>query len=151
MDSTTSASVLNMETSTPETTTATVELDEVEAVSEDDRTSFIVLRHPQQQQQQQQQRGTRLWEVFGRRLPRSEIVFFCQTFLIYAVVVTSLVNLTLKNGPINLWIALLGSCLGYLLPHPSIDQRRTDNKERQQEQQQQQQQQQQHVLPDFTE
>ena len=147
MDSTASASVLNMETSTTETTTATVELDEV---SEDDRTSFIVLRRPQQQQQQQQ-RGTRLWKVFGRHRPRSEIVFFCQTFLIYAVVVTSLVNLTLKNGPINLWIALLGSCLGYLLPHPSIDQRRTDNKERQQEQQQQQQQQQQHVLPDFTE
>ena len=48
-------------------------------------------------------------------------VFFCQAFLIYVVVVTSLVNLTLKNGPINLWIALLGSCLGYLLPHPSID------------------------------
>ena len=59
--------------------------------------------------------------MFGRKLPRSEIVFFCQTFLIYVVVVTSLVNLTLKNGPINLWIALLGSCLGYLLPHPSID------------------------------
>ena len=124
-----------METSTTETTTATVELDEM---SEDDRTSFIVLRRPQQQQQQQ--RGTRLWKVFGRHRPRSEIVFFCQTFLIYTVVVTSLVNLTLKNGPINLWIALLGSCLGYLLPHPSIDQRRDDNKEQQQL-----------VLPDFTE
>ena len=135
MDSTASASVLNMETSTTETTTATVELDEM---SEDDRTSFIVLRRPQQQQQQQ--RGTRLWKVFGRHRPRSEIVFFCQTFLIYVVVVTSLVNLTLKNGPINLWIALLGSCLGYLLPHPSIDQRRDDNKEQQQL-----------VLPDFTE
>ena len=64
---------------------------------------------------------TRVWPLFGLQLPRSEIVFFCQTFIIYVVVVTSLVNLTLKNEPINLWIALLGSCLGYLLPHPSID------------------------------
>lgn len=64
---------------------------------------------------------TRLWDMFGRRVPRSEIVFFCQTFIIYIVVVTSLVNITLQNGPLNLWIALLGSGLGYLLPHPSID------------------------------
>ena len=63
----------------------------------------------------------RLWDVFGRRVPRSEIVFFCQTFIIYVVVVTSLVNITLQNGPLNLWIALLGSGLGYLLPHPSFD------------------------------
>lgn len=64
---------------------------------------------------------TRLWAMFGRRVPRSEIVFFCQTFIIYIVVITALVNLTLQNGPINLWIALLGSGLGYLLPHPSMD------------------------------
>ena len=89
-------------------------MESVEVVEEE---SF--LRRPQQQQQQK--RTTRFWHMFGRKLPRSEIVFFCQTFLIYVVVVTSLVNLTLKNGPINLWIALLGSCLGYLLPHPSID------------------------------
>ena len=93
-----------------------------EQEEEEEEESFLRRPQPQQQQQQQQQkRTTRFWHMFGRKLPRSEIVFFCQTFLIYVVVVTSLVNLTLKNGPINLWIALLGSCLGYLLPHPSID------------------------------
>ena len=84
-----------------------------------------VLRRPHHHNKAQRHRATRLWDVFGRRVPRSEIVFFCQTFIIYVVVVTSLVNLTLKNGPINLWIALLGSCLGYLLPHPSIDNNNT--------------------------
>ena len=64
---------------------------------------------------------TRLWHMFGRRVPRSEIVFCCQTLLVYVVVVTSLVNITLSNGPLNLWIALLSSGLGYLLPHPSLD------------------------------
>lgn len=74
-----------------------------------------------QQRKHEPRPTTRLWDMFGRRVPRSEIVFFCQTFIIYIVVVTSLINLTLQNGPINLWIALLGSGLGYLLPHPSID------------------------------
>ena len=69
----------------------------------------------------EQHRRSRLWTVCGQRFPRCEIVFFCQIILIYIVVLTSLVNLALKNGPINLWIALLGSCLGYLLPHPSMD------------------------------
>ena len=85
-----------------------------------------VLRRPHHNNNKaQRHRATRLWDVFGRRVPRSEIVFFCQTLIIYVVVVTSLVNLTLKNGPINLWTALLGSCLGYLLPHPSIDNNNT--------------------------
>ena len=84
-----------------------------------------VLRRPHHNNKAQRHRATRLWDVFGRRVPRSEIVFFCQTLIIYVVVVTSLVNLTLKNGPINLWTALLGSCLGYLLPHPSIDNNNT--------------------------
>ena len=74
-----------------------------------------------QQRKHEPRPTTRLWDMFGRRVPRSEIVFFCQTFIIYIVVVTSLVNITLQNGPVNLWIALLGSGLGYLLPHPSID------------------------------
>ena len=103
-----------------------------EEKEEEEEESF--LRRPQPQQQQQQKRTTRFWHMFGRKLPRSEIVFFCQTFLIYVVVVTSLVNLTLKNGPINLWIALLGSCLGYLLPHPSIDSRKLQLQDHHQQQ-----------------
>ena len=112
-----------MEVKAPMTTAvvSVIETPAEEEEEEDRGEDSFILRRQQQQQQQQQRRVTKLWNVFGRRLPRSEIVFFCQTFLIYAVVVTSLVNLTLKNGPINLWIALLGSCLGYLLPHPSID------------------------------
>ena len=64
---------------------------------------------------------SRLWQFCGRRLPRMEIVYFCQILIIYVIILTSLINLSLKNGPINLWIALLGSCLGYLLPHPAMD------------------------------
>lgn len=38
------------------------------------------------------QRESVLWRVFGRRVPRSEIVFVCQIILIYAVVSVSLFN-----------------------------------------------------------
>ena len=74
---------------------------------------FIVQqRKSQRPTSQQRPLSQRLWDIFGHRVPRSEIVFFCQTFIIYVVVVTSLVNITLQNGPLNLWIALLASGLG---------------------------------------
>lgn len=65
-----------------------------------------------------------IWSFFGHRAPRSEIVFVCQILIIYVVVSVSLYNLTREGGgPDKLWVALLSSCLGYLLPNPSIDPR----------------------------
>jgi len=61
-----------------------------------------------------------LWRVFGQRVPRSEIVYFCQMLLIYIVVITSLVNLSRGRGPDNVWLTFLGTCLGYVLPSPRI-------------------------------
>ena len=70
------------------------------------------------------QRESVLWRVFGRRVPRSEIVFVCQIILIYVVVGVSPFNLTRGHGTDNLWVALLSSSLGYVLPNPSIEPRR---------------------------
>ena len=66
-------------------------------------------------------RRSNVWNMFGKRVPRNEIVFFCQIFLIYCVTAVSLVNLSRGHGQDNLWVALLGSCLGYVLPNPSIE------------------------------
>lgn len=60
------------------------------------------------------------WHFLGRNLPKQEVVYFCQVILIYIVVITCIVNLTLKRDEGKVWTALLGSCLGYLLPNPSI-------------------------------
>ena len=52
-----------------------------------------------------------------------DVVFFVQIIIVYVVILTSLVNLTLQRGDNSeqkLWIALLSSSLGYLLPNPSI-------------------------------
>lgn len=64
-----------------------------------------------------------MWPFFGKLLPRLEIVFFCQMLGIYMVIIMSLVNLTraAKEDDTKLWIALLSSCLGYLLPNPKLN------------------------------
>ena len=60
------------------------------------------------------------WPVFGQRVARSEIVFFCQVVIIYTVIVTSIYNLTTEHEDGHLWTALLSSSLGYLLPNPTL-------------------------------
>jgi hypothetical protein len=62
-----------------------------------------------------------IWKVFGHSFPRNEIVFFSQVVLIYIVVLTCIVNLTVNEDKSQLWTALLSSCLGYLLPNPSLN------------------------------
>lgn len=60
------------------------------------------------------------WHFFGRLMPRAEIVFFVQVILVYIVVIVSIANLTIGSADDKLWIALLSSSLGYILPSPSL-------------------------------
>lgn len=59
------------------------------------------------------------WRLLGARFPKSEVVFFVQVVLLYAVVITSLINISLGDTQ-ELWVVLLTSCLGYLMPNPSL-------------------------------
>lgn len=61
------------------------------------------------------------WHFFGRKLPRSEIVFFVQVTLVFIVVIVSIVNITMQHPDSQLWIALLSSSVGYLLPSPNLN------------------------------
>jgi len=56
----------------------------------------------------------------NRKFPRAEIVFLAQILLLYTVAITALVNLTLNTPHRELWIILLSSTLGYILPNPKI-------------------------------
>lgn len=60
------------------------------------------------------------WCCSGSRVPRAEIVYFCQIVVILSIVFASIYNLTKQQGDQQLWTALLGSCMGYLLPNPTI-------------------------------
>lgn len=61
------------------------------------------------------------WRMMGRPVPRNEVVFLCQVIVIFAVVIACIVNLSLHRGNTELWIALLSSSLGYMLPNPSMN------------------------------
>ena len=65
--------------------------------------------------------GSSKWHCFGYTFPRREVVYFCQTLIVYIVILVCLANLSLGHSESNLWIALLSSCLGYMLPQPSMD------------------------------
>ena len=59
------------------------------------------------------------WLMCGGKFPKEEVVFFVQVLLIYIVVVASLVNISLGDKD-QLWILLLTSSIGYLLPNPTL-------------------------------
>ena len=46
------------------------------------------------------------------------IAFYAQITVLVVVVLASIINISLKNGPDNLWTMLLSTCLGIVLPNP---------------------------------
>lgn len=62
------------------------------------------------------------WPLFGTLVPKNEVIFICQVVILYIVIITCIINLSLKNGDSNLWVALLSSSLGIMLPQPTISQ-----------------------------
>ena len=64
--------------------------------------------------------GEHAWCCSGSRVPRTEIVYLCQILIILSVVFASIYNLTTERGDQQLWVALLSSCMGYLLPNPKL-------------------------------
>ena len=62
-----------------------------------------------------------MWNVFGHKLPRGEVVFGCQMVMLFTVVTASIYNLSVRDDRTELWTALLSSCLGYILPNPRLN------------------------------
>ena len=60
------------------------------------------------------------WCCSESHLPRSGIVYLCQVLLILSIGLVSIFNLTNQLGDQQLWLVLLCSCMGYLLPNPSM-------------------------------
>ena len=60
------------------------------------------------------------WKLFGRAVPRSEVVYLCQVVVIFVIIITCILNLSLTNGNKEMWVSFLGYSLGALLPPPKI-------------------------------
>lgn len=60
-----------------------------------------------------------VWFLFGKEVPKAEVEYFCQICLIYIVVICSIINLSLGQNT-ELFMTLLGMCLGAILPAPQV-------------------------------
>lgn len=64
------------------------------------------------------------WTLFGRKTQQSKVVFFSQVIILYIIILTCLVNITIGSKDFNLWSTLLASSIGYLLPAPKLKDRK---------------------------
>ena len=62
--------------------------------------------------------GQSEWTLFGGKFSRMTLVFLCQVIILYISIITCFVNLTMHNGPHELWITVLSLSLGTILPSP---------------------------------
>ena len=51
---------------------------------------------------------------------KSNAVFFSQIFIIFTVIISAILNLSLGQEHTTLWTSLLSTCIGLLLPNPSL-------------------------------
>lgn len=63
---------------------------------------------------------SQLWNVFGEKIPRSEVVYFCQVTIIAIVIISCIINLSLQNGNSEMWVSFFGYAFGALLPPPKM-------------------------------
>ena len=54
------------------------------------------------------------------REAKNRITFFSQIIVIYAVIATAIFHLSFQSPDKELWLVLLSSSLGYILPTPGL-------------------------------
>ena len=71
--------------------------------------------------------ATSQWNMLGSKVPKTEIVYFSQIFILLVIILACILNLSVpalrsaENGaPIELWIILLSTCMGCILPTPKL-------------------------------
>ena len=53
--------------------------------------------------------------------------FFAQIIVVYMIIITSLVQISLRSPDKELWLILLSSSIGYILPSPGLKFRKQTN------------------------
>lgn len=70
------------------------------------------------------------WDCCARPVPRAEVVYACQVAIVFIVVVAAVVNLSIRDTlHSELWVALLSSVIGIILPAPKIQKNVRDTSE----------------------
>lgn len=59
------------------------------------------------------------WLMLGQKLPKDEIVFFTQAIVIFIVIISAIVNISIGNSS-ETWLVLLSTAVGAILPNPKL-------------------------------
>lgn len=51
---------------------------------------------------------------------KNRLTFFAQIIVVYMIIITSLVQISLRTPDKELWLILLSSSIGYILPSPGL-------------------------------
>ena len=54
------------------------------------------------------------------KIPKNRWSFFAQIVVVYTIIITSLIHLSLKSIDKELWLILLSSSVGNILPSPGL-------------------------------
>ena len=72
--------------------------------------------------------GTLQWDMLGSKVPKKEVVYFTQMFVLLVIILACIINLSVPSlrssenpVPMELWVILLSTCMGCILPAPKLD------------------------------
>ena len=61
------------------------------------------------------------------RIVKNRYAFFAQIIVVYMIIITSLVQISLRSLDKELWLMVLSSSIGYILPSPGLKFRKQAN------------------------
>ena len=64
--------------------------------------------------------NTKNYNCCGNRVPQNQFTYISQIIVIYAIIATSIVHLSIQSQDRELCLILLSSLLGYILPSPGL-------------------------------
>ncbi len=57
---------------------------------------------------------------FGASSAGSKPAFIVQSIVLIIIILVSAINISLRNGPEQVWVILLGTSMGVILPSPAV-------------------------------
>ena len=60
------------------------------------------------------------WGLCGTRVPKNQVTYMTQVILVYGIIAVSLSQLILQSADRDLWLVLLSTSVGYVLPSPRL-------------------------------
>lgn len=60
------------------------------------------------------------WSWCGTRVPKNQVTYLTQVVLVFGIIAVSLSQIILQSSDRELWLVLLSTSIGYVLPSPRL-------------------------------